>query len=93
MRHGIREALVRRFHAETGTFHLSYGVYAILPLDWMAILGIRVGGLPILTKEMSFDMACELLGIPLLLIAKTRGYFRPTTLPQIRTEWLQSSIP
>ena len=93
MRRGIEEALVRRFHSETGTFHLSYGVYTILPLDWVAILGIRFGGLLILTEEMSFDMACELLGIPLLLIAKTKGYFRPTTLPQIRTKWLKSSIP
>ena len=44
MRHGIREALVRRFHAETGTFHLSCGEYVVLPLDWTTILGIWFGG-------------------------------------------------
>lgn len=93
MRHEIREALVRRFHAKTGTFHLGRGKYAVLPLDWTAILGIRFGGLLILTEEMSFDMACELLGIPLPLTVETRGYFERTKLPQIRTEWLQSSIP
>jgi len=64
MRHGIGEALVRWFHAETGTFHLSCGEYMILPLDWIAILGIRFGGYSILTDDMSFEMACELLGIP-----------------------------
>jgi len=93
MRHGIGEALVRRFHVETGTFHLSYREYTILPLDWTAILGIRFGGLPISTKETSSEMASELLGIPLPLTANKKGYFRPTASPQIRTEWLQSSIP
>ena len=47
MRHEIGEALMRRFHAETGTFHLGCVEYAILPLDWTTILGIRFGGLPI----------------------------------------------
>jgi len=47
MRHGIREALVWWVHAETGSFHLSYGEYVILPLDWTAILGIKFGGFPI----------------------------------------------
>ena len=93
MRHGIGEALVRQFHVETGTFHLSCGEYAVLPLDWMAILGIRFGSHSILTEEMSFDMACELLGIPLPLIAEMRGYFIPTTSPQIDSKQLQSSIP
>ena len=88
MRHEIGEALVQRFHAETCTFHLSYEEYSILPLDWKAILGIRFGGLPILTLEMDFDMACELLCIPLPLTTKTKEYFGPTTLSQIRTEWL-----
>ena len=74
----VGEALVWRFHAETGTFHLSYGEYAILPLDWTTILGMRFGGLPILTDEMSFEMASELLGIPLPLIADMRGYLGPT---------------
>ena len=33
IRHGIGEALVRRFHAKTSTFHLSCREYVILPLD------------------------------------------------------------
>ena len=77
---GFVGALVQRFHTETNTFHLSCGEYAVL-LDWTAILGIRFGGHRILTREMSFDMACELLGIPLPFTAKTRGYFKPTTSP------------
>ena len=88
MRHGIGKAFVRRFHAETGAFYLSCGEYVILPLNWTTILGIRFGGHSILTNEMSFDMACELLGIPLPLTVETRGYFEPTILPQIQTEWL-----
>ena len=63
MRHGIGKALVQQFHAETGTFHLSSGEYAILPLDWMAILGIRFSEYPIPIDDMTFEMACELLGI------------------------------
>ena len=93
MRHEIREALVWKFHVQTGTFHLSCGEYAVLHLDWMAILGIRFRGHPISTKEMTFKMASELLDIPLPLTAKTRGYFGPTTFSQIRTKWLQHSIP
>ena len=93
MRHGIGEALVQRFHAKTGTFYLSCKEYAILPLDWTAILGIRFSGYSILTNDMSFEMACELLGIPIPLTMDMRGYFGPTALPQIRTEWLQGSIP
>ena len=84
---------MQRFHVEMGTFHLSYGEYTVLPLDWMAILGIKFGGHLIPTKEMSFDMVCKLLGIPLPLIMETRGFFEPTTSPQICIEWLQSSIP
>ena len=93
MRHKIGEALVRQFHAEIDTFHLSYREYANLPLDWTAILGIRFGGYSISTDAMSFEMACELLGIPFPLIEGTRTYFGPTTSPQIHTEWLQVSIP
>jgi len=88
MRRGIAEALVWQFHVETGTFHLSYREYAVLPLDWTAILGIRFGGHQILTEEMGFNMACELLGIPLPLTIETRGYFGPIASPQIRTKWL-----
>ena len=84
---------MRRFHAEIGTFHLGYWEYVILLLYWMAILGIRFGGLPIPTNEMSFNMACELLVILLPLTTETRGYVKPTASPQFRTKWLQSSIP
>ena len=93
MRHGNGEALVRQFHAETDTFHLSCREYVVLPLDWTAILGIRFGCLLIPIEEMSFDMACELFVIPLPLTAETKGYFGPIVSPQIRTKWLQSSIP
>ena len=93
IRHGIGEALVWWFHAEIGTFHLSCKEYVILPLDWMAILGIKFGGYPILTYNMSFEMACELWGIPLPLTTDTRRYFGPTVSPQIPTEWMQGSIP
>ena len=65
MRHGIGEALVRWFHAETDTFHLSCGEYAVLPLNWTTILGIRFGGHLIPIDDMSFKIACKLLGIPL----------------------------
>ena len=81
MWHGIAEALERGFHAKTGTFHLSYGENVILLLDWTTILGIRFGGHQIPTEELSFDMACKLLGIPLPLIIETRGYFGLTASP------------
>jgi len=54
----------------------------------MTILVIRFGGYRILTDDMSFEMACELLGIPFPLTTDMRAYFRPTTSPHIRTEWL-----
>jgi len=92
MRHKIREALVRQFHAEIGTFHLNYGEYAILPLDWTAILSIKFGGYLILTNDVSFEMAYELLGKPLPLTTDTRGYFGPTLSPPICIKWLQGSI-
>lgn len=81
MRHEIGESLVQWFHAETGTFHLGCKEYAVLPLDWIAILGIKFGGYLIPTDDMSFSVASELLGIPLLLTSDTRGYFGPTTSP------------
>lgn len=93
MRHEIAEALVRWFHAETDTFHLSCEEYAVIPLDWTAILGIKVGGHQISTDEITFEMVGELLGISLLLNAETRGYFRPTASSQICIEGLQHSIP
>ena len=81
MRHGIKEVLVQQFHVKIGTFHLSYGEYAILPLYWTAILGIRFGRYPIPIDDMSFEMACKLLGIPLPLTTNTKGYFGPITSP------------
>ena len=76
------------FHVETVSFHLSCREYAVLPFDWMAILGIKFGGHPIPTKETTSEIASELLGIPLPLTVEMRGYFGPTASPQIRTEWL-----
>ena len=73
MRHEIEKALVQRFHIKTSTFHLSCGEYTILPLDWAAILGIRFGGYLISADDISFEMACKLLGIPLSLTTDTRG--------------------
>ena len=63
MRHAIQETLVQRFHAETGTFHLSCGEYAVLPLDWTAILGLRIGWYSVSIKFVDFDIASELLGL------------------------------
>lgn len=77
-----------QFHVEMSTVHLSCGEYMILPLDWMAILGIKFGGLLIPTDEMSFEMASELFGIPLSLTMDIRGYFEPSAAPQIHIEWL-----
>ena len=79
---------MQRFHVETGTFHLSWKEYVVLPLDWTTILGIWFSGHQIPTNEMTFEIASELLGIPLPLIAEMKGYFGPTASPQIRTEWL-----
>lgn len=80
-RHRIEGALVRWFHAETGTFYLNCGEHEILPLDWTAILGIRFGEYPIPTNAMSFEMACELLGICLPLTEGMSAYFRITASP------------
>ena len=84
---------MRRFHAETNTFHLSCREYAVFRLDWIAILGIRFRGHQIPMEEITFDMACDLLGIPLPLTVEIRGYFGPTASPQTCNEWLQRSIP
>ena len=77
-----------RFHTEIGTFQLSCMEYAVFPLDWTAILGIRFGGYPISIDDTSFEMACELLSIPFPFTTYTRAYFRPTASPKIRIEWL-----
>ena len=81
LRHGLVEALVQQFHAETGTFHLSCGEYIILPLNWRAILGLRFRGEPVQIEFVSFEAASELLGIPYPFTSMTRGYFRPTNEP------------
>ena len=81
IRHGIGEALVWWFHVEIGTFHLGCGEYAVLPLDWTVILGIRFGEHPIPTDDMSFKMACELLGIPFPLTEGMKVCFGPITSP------------
>ena len=47
MRNGLVEALVQWFHAEIGTFHLSYKDHVVFPLDWIAILGLRFGREPV----------------------------------------------
>jgi len=84
---------VQWFHAEIGTFHLSCGEYVVIPLDWTAILGLRFGEEPVLTKFVSFAMASKLLGNLYLLAKTTRGYFGPTKEPQIRIRWLEENIP
>ena len=81
MRHVIRETLLQRFHAETGTFHLSYGEYDILPLSWTAILGLRFGGYLVQTNPVDFAIASELLGIHYLITPGRRQYFGPTDEP------------
>ena len=63
MREVIVATLVHQFHVETGTFHLSCGEYAVLPLYWMAILGLRFGGYLVSTEFVDFDFASELLDI------------------------------
>ena len=40
---------------QDGTFHLSCGEYAILSLDWTAILGIKFGIYLISTDDMSLS--------------------------------------
>ena len=81
IRHRIGEASMQQFNTEMATFHLSCGEYAILLLDWTAILGTRFGGFLIPTDEISFEMASELLGISLPLTVDTGGYFRPIASP------------
>ena len=54
MWHAIQVTLVQRSHAETSTSHLSCGEYAVLPLDCMAILGLRFNGYSILSDLINF---------------------------------------
>ena len=93
MRHGLVEALVQWFHVEMDTFHLSYEEYAVLPLNWANILGLRFGGDPVPIKFVSFVMVSELLGIPYPLTRITKGYFGPTNKPQICIRWLKGNVP
>ena len=67
--------------------------YAVLPLDWTAILGLRIGGYLVLTDFVDFDVVSELLGICYPLTPTRRRYFGPTNEPQIHMEWLRVSIP
>ena len=93
IRHAIPETLLQWFHVETGTFHLSCGEYAVLPLDWTTILGLRFGGYLFLTDFVDFDVVSELLSIRYPLTLTRRQYFGPTNKPQIHMEWLRVSIP
>ena len=72
---------------------MSCGEYAVLPLNWMAILGLRFGGYLVPTDFVDFDVASELLGIHYPLNLTRRQYFGPTDDPQICMEWLRVSIP
>ena len=63
MRHTISETLVQRFHANAGTFHLSFGEYAVLPFDWTAILGLRFEGYLIPSDLIDFAIMNAFLGI------------------------------
>lgn len=93
MRHAIPKTLVSRFRAKTGTFHLSCGEYAILPLDWMAILDLRFSGYPVPIDLVDFAIASELLGICYPFTLVRQQYFGPADEPQIRIEWLKMNIP
>lgn len=85
MRHGLAKAL--------GTFHLSCGEYAILPLDWIAILGLRFEGEPVLTEFMGIVEECTPLGIDYPYIVATSRFFRPTQKPKICLLQLKMIIP
>lgn len=64
----MTEALVQQFHDEMSTFHLSCEVYAVLPLGWKAILGLRFGKELVPVELVSFAVVSELLGIPYPLL-------------------------
>ena len=72
---------------------MSCREYVVLPLDWMAILGLRFGGYPVPTVFMDFEVVCELLGIPYPLTREMRQHFGRTDTPQIHMEWLKMNIP
>lgn len=93
MRHVLAKALVQRLHVEMNTFHLSRGEYAVLPLDWTTILGLRFGGEQVLTKLVRFAVMSEFLVILCPFTWTTRVYFGPTDKPQICMQWLKMNIP
>ena len=72
---------------------MSCGKYAVLPLDWTAILGLRFGRYPVSIEFVGFDVTSKLLGIRYPLTQATRQYFRPINEPQTPMEWLRVSIP
>lgn len=81
------------FHTKTGTFHLSYGEYAVLPVNWTTILGLRFSGYPVPIAFVDFDITSELLGNHYPFTWVTRQYLGPTDEPHIHMEWLRASIP
>ena len=91
MRHAIPETLVQQFHAKISTFHLSCREYAVLPLYWMAILGLRIKGYPVSSDPVDFATTSELLGIRYPFTLARRQYFRPTEEPHM--EWLRENVP
>ena len=66
-----------------GTFHLSCGEYAILPLDLITILGLRFEGELVLTEFVGVADECTLLGIDYPHTAVTNRFFGPTQKPKI----------
>ena len=69
-----------------GIFHLSCGEYAILPIDWTTILGIRFEGEPILDEHVSIDEDCTPFSLTQSLPTSWARLFRPTCDPRIRLE-------
>lgn len=66
-----------------GTFHLSCGEYAILPLDLITILGLRFEGELVLTEFVGVADECTLLGIDYPHTTVTNRFFGPTLKPKI----------
>ena len=54
---------MERFFHHTGTFHLSTCEMGVLPVDWSAILGIRIEGRVPPSEPISDLEALEILGI------------------------------
>lgn len=92
VRHGLTEALVQQFHEEIGAFHLSCEEYAMLPLDWTVILGLRFRGEPVSIEFVSVSKVCELLGIEYPLTVESSRFFGPIEEPQIYLAQLETII-